>query len=236
MDSRSNLTDSSHTSLNKAAHLLGINELSGLDYKSLNSIRKLSKTLGCNEFDLMKTFTSGTDLSSDANQTPQIGKGSLKELPKGSKSRKGSIDILRITETFKKASVGKESANIKLIRPGLTKKNSLKKKKNLAKQSSIELSKNTKKTLQADGNKTNVFKLGASLNPATIAKATNLTLSDKNINLNQLISSLTQKREVTLHKDPKLGFGFIAGSEKPLVIRFVTPGIFYFYFAFLFVY
>jgi predicted metalloprotease with PDZ domain len=33
----------------------------------------------------------------------------------------------------------------------------------------------------------------------------------------------TQKREVTLIKDLSMGFGFIAGSEKPLVIRFVSP-------------
>ncbi len=33
----------------------------------------------------------------------------------------------------------------------------------------------------------------------------------------------TQKREVTLFKDQSMGFGFIAGSEKPLVIRFVSP-------------
>ena len=45
-------------SLNKAAHLLGVNEINKFDYKSLNSIRKLAKTLGCNEFDLMKSFQS----------------------------------------------------------------------------------------------------------------------------------------------------------------------------------
>lgn len=33
-----------------------------------------------------------------------------------------------------------------------------------------------------------------------------------------------QRREVTLYRDENLGFGFIAGSEKPLKIRFVTPG------------
>jgi hypothetical protein len=43
-------------SLNKAANLLGVNELNNFDYKSLNSIRKLAKTLGCNEFELMKSF------------------------------------------------------------------------------------------------------------------------------------------------------------------------------------
>ena len=30
-------------------------------------------------------------------------------------------------------------------------------------------------------------------------------------------------RDITLERDDKLGFGFIAGSEKPLVIRFVSP-------------
>ncbi len=41
--------------------------------------------------------------------------------------------------------------------------------------------------------------------------------------LNNKIES-PQKRQVTLYRDDNLGFGFIAGSEKPLVIRFVTPG------------
>ena len=35
----------------------------------------------------------------------------------------------------------------------------------------------------------------------------------------------SQKREIVLYKDDNLGFGFIAGSEKPLVVRFVTPGL-----------
>lgn len=41
-------------SLNKAATLLGVNEIINYDYKSLNSIRKLSKTLGCSEFSLIR--------------------------------------------------------------------------------------------------------------------------------------------------------------------------------------
>ena len=45
-------------SLNKAANLLGVNEINKFDYKSLNSIRKLAKTLGCNEYDLMKSLTT----------------------------------------------------------------------------------------------------------------------------------------------------------------------------------
>ncbi len=56
--SDSNKMDNLPTSLNKAANLLGVNELNKLDYRSLNSIRKLAKTLGCNEFDLMKTFSN----------------------------------------------------------------------------------------------------------------------------------------------------------------------------------
>jgi hypothetical protein len=178
--SNSSLADGS---LNKAAHLLGVNELNSLDYKSLNSIRKLSKTLGCAEVDLMRTFTTNT------------------------------------------------SNGIKPVKGGLTTKNSFsvkKKKINMKQQQqpTLDLAKSIKKTLRADVNansKNSNSKLTA-LNPEILAKANNLTLNDKHINLNQLISSLTQKRKITLHKDEKLGFGFIAGSEKPLVIRFVTPG------------
>lgn len=43
-------------SLKKAAHRLGVTEINNFDYRSLNSIRKLSKTLGCKEYDLMKSF------------------------------------------------------------------------------------------------------------------------------------------------------------------------------------
>lgn len=45
-------------SLNKAAYLLGCTEINKFDYKSLNSIRKLAKTLGCHEYDLMKSFNN----------------------------------------------------------------------------------------------------------------------------------------------------------------------------------
>ena len=31
-------------------------------------------------------------------------------------------------------------------------------------------------------------------------------------------------REVELVRDPQLGFGFVAGSEKPVIVRFVTEG------------
>ena len=33
-----------------------------------------------------------------------------------------------------------------------------------------------------------------------------------------------QPRVVELTRDPKLGFGFVAGSEKPVIVRFVTEG------------
>ncbi len=51
-------SSSPNLSLNKAAHLLGVTEINNFDYRSLNSIRKLSKTLGCKEYDLMKTFSN----------------------------------------------------------------------------------------------------------------------------------------------------------------------------------
>ena len=34
-----------------------------------------------------------------------------------------------------------------------------------------------------------------------------------------------QPRVVELKRDPKLGFGFVAGSEKPVIVRFVTEGM-----------
>jgi hypothetical protein len=57
-NNNSNKMENLPASLNKAANLLGVNELNKLDYRSLNSIRKLAKTLGCNEYDLMKTFSN----------------------------------------------------------------------------------------------------------------------------------------------------------------------------------
>lgn len=35
-----------------------------------------------------------------------------------------------------------------------------------------------------------------------------------------------ETRDVTLQRDPDLGFGFVAGSERPVVIRCVTEGEF----------
>ena len=31
-------------------------------------------------------------------------------------------------------------------------------------------------------------------------------------------------RDVDLVRDPQMGFGFVAGSEKPVIVRFVTEG------------
>lgn len=33
-----------------------------------------------------------------------------------------------------------------------------------------------------------------------------------------------EPRSVTLERSPALGFGFVAGSEKPVIVRFVTEG------------
>lgn len=33
-----------------------------------------------------------------------------------------------------------------------------------------------------------------------------------------------EPRDVVLQRDSQLGFGFVAGSEKPVVVRFVTEG------------
>lgn len=32
-------------------------------------------------------------------------------------------------------------------------------------------------------------------------------------------------RQVTIHRDPIYGFGFVAGSERPVVVRSVRPGV-----------
>jgi hypothetical protein len=53
------VTDESWSnSLKKASLLLGVNEIKKFDYKSINSIRKLAKTFGCDEYELIKTFSS----------------------------------------------------------------------------------------------------------------------------------------------------------------------------------
>lgn len=35
---------------------------------------------------------------------------------------------------------------------------------------------------------------------------------------------IPEPRNVTLERSPALGFGFVAGSEKPVIVRFVTEG------------
>lgn len=35
---------------------------------------------------------------------------------------------------------------------------------------------------------------------------------------------IPEPRSVTLERSPALGFGFVAGSEKPVIVRFVTEG------------
>lgn len=78
-------------SLNKAAHLLGINELNKFDYKSLNSIRKLAKTLGCNEFDLMKSFQQANGTSGDAQTNNIVKMSSSTDKKTVANTKKGSI-------------------------------------------------------------------------------------------------------------------------------------------------
>jgi hypothetical protein len=41
-----------------------------------------------------------------------------------------------------------------------------------------------------------------------------------------------ETRVVTLRRDPHLGFGFVAGSERPVVVRCVTEGTVAFNFLF----
>lgn len=36
---------------------------------------------------------------------------------------------------------------------------------------------------------------------------------------------LPESREITLNRDPESGFGFVAGSERPVIVRFVEEGI-----------
>ncbi len=66
------------------------------------------------------------------------------------------------------------------------------------------------------------------------ANTTSVSGSKKFILPENVLNS-PQKRQVTLYRDEHLGFGFIAGSEKPLVIRFVTPGLFIWLTSFSFI-
>lgn len=59
---------------------------------------------------------------------------------------------------------------------------------------------------------------------STTTKASEKAIAEKIMQTNGLCAQ-AQRREVTLYRDENLGFGFIAGSEKPLKIRFVTPGM-----------
>eukprot|EP00095_Tigriopus_kingsejongensis_P002058 maker-scaffold707_size108565-snap-gene-0.14 protein:Tk02058 transcript:maker-scaffold707_size108565-snap-gene-0.14-mRNA-1 annotation:"AGAP003128-PA" len=38
------------------------------------------------------------------------------------------------------------------------------------------------------------------------------------------IAMVSRERRITLVRDPKIGFGFVAGSEKPVVVRFICEG------------
>ena len=40
----------------------------------------------------------------------------------------------------------------------------------------------------------------------------------------QCDGNLPEPRMVTLQRSPTLGFGFVAGSERPVIVRFVTDG------------
>ena len=62
MAKSSQLAGVEHESLSllKAASLLGCDELNALDNKSLQSVRKLAKTLGCGECELVKTLFGGS--------------------------------------------------------------------------------------------------------------------------------------------------------------------------------
>lgn len=53
-------------------------------------------------------------------------------------------------------------------------------------------------------------------------------IDDKDVSYttNELLLK-AKSRNITLERDNELGFGFIAGSEKPMVIRFVSPSNFY---------
>lgn len=40
----------------------------------------------------------------------------------------------------------------------------------------------------------------------------------------EYLDAQPEPREVTLYRDSDIGFGFVAGSEKPVIVRFVTEG------------
>lgn len=152
MEMKNSNETSSSLSLNKAANLLGCNELNKFDYKSLNSIRKLAKTFGCNEYDLMKSFSNLNSLfETECQESP-----------------------VKNDKTFKRTIVNRK--------------------------------------LPQKVSNTNTNPKPKTSQPEPEQKSENH------------LTKLAQRREIVLYKDDNLGFGFIAGSEKPLKIRFVTPG------------
>jgi hypothetical protein len=229
------LNSPSVTQLNKAAHLLGVNELNKFDYKSLNSIRKLAKTLGCNEFDLMQTFSQPTQTASEQEvdeNTTKIRSASLSTL----QSLNGLADKKEQSNKDTKKKKNKKEANSKV-------KSSLSSELATVSSSSFILSKSKvkeasnenksdekpfKRLIQSNKNKLKSrSKQAIELPESSQAIESNVNSKiDSNRELEQT-NSFPQpiKRQVVLEKDENYGFGFIAGSEKPLVIRFVTPGI-----------
>lgn len=129
-----------NSSLSKAAIVLGVNgELTNLNVKNLNSLRKLSKTLGCNEDDLIRNLCPNVNKQEEQQQL-QV-------------ERKSRINL----------ALNKNKINKQLNNEQLNEKNNF-------------------KSLEKDDN----------------------------------------KRSIVLERDENLGFGFIAGSERPLLVRFVS--------------
>lgn len=176
----------SNLSLNKAAHLLGCNELNKFDYKSLVSIRKLAKTLGCNEYDLMKGFEQNGPKSSDTTPKKSHEKFSLLRSKKIFSTKAKSKDYER---AFKRIIVNRKLPS-KYARS----------KKSHTQEINESLDERESEICEAKADTSNC--------------------------INHHLKS-SPKREVILYKDEHLGFGFIAGSEKPLKIRFVTPSNFF---------
>ncbi|RNA09175.1 hypothetical protein BpHYR1_001046 [Brachionus plicatilis] len=172
----------SNLSLNKAAHLLGCNELNKFDYKSLVSIRKLAKTLGCNEYDLMKGFEQNGPISTDL-------------IPKKTHEKFKLLRSKKIFSTKPKSKECERAFKRIIVNRKLPSKYS-----------------RTKKSHTQENDES--FE--------EIVSQVSDTKSEANTSINQQLKT-SPKREIILYKDEHLGFGFIAGSEKPLKIRFVTP-------------
>lgn len=56
-------------------------------------------------------------------------------------------------------------------------------------------------------------------NSSHLNKTTTFERPQRNYDL-----SPPEPRKVSLHRSPTMGFGFVAGSEKPVIVRFVTEG------------